>query len=240
MANKRIYDEQLVAAGLLLEIQEINAVDISLLFQDFIKKNRDFILKESKLTKIEKYVKSDNGRIYLKDGLSLDLYIQEIGTSLRKELEKIAGECVIKHFENFEMEDFVLKKIEHYFSIEIDILDKFFCKNQLIAINKLNEKGYLTTDYPVGAEELEDYKMLKLSEYGYMKVFKINNAEELERFCEKLEYIDCYDTSVLNNYLMEQDLKLPINEIFDIVKFKQYYDNKIKIKTYQKTINAQY
>ena len=74
MVKTNLEMEQIVAGALLLGFKNVSKVDITLLAEDFLKKNPDYNLKELELDYLRKYVKIENGTISLKDNYVLGLY----------------------------------------------------------------------------------------------------------------------------------------------------------------------
>ena len=228
MVKTNLEMEQIVAGALLLGFKNVNKVDITLLAEDFLKKNPDYNLKELELDYLLKYVKIENGTISLKDNYVLGLYIPENDSTLEKRLEQITGARVRKYLNTFDMEEFLLRKIEYYSVIHTDDMDSLFCKKQQEELNKLDNKGYLTTYWTEDAI-YDDTKVTTLSNYGRLKLFKIDYSEELTRFTEELKSMR-YDTSLLDDFLLKQDLELPVWNVLNIENLEQFcndYDRAI-------------
>ena len=49
----------------------------------------------------------------VKNGLNLNSYVPQNESNLRKRLEQIAGARIRKYFQEFNIEEFMLRKIEH-------------------------------------------------------------------------------------------------------------------------------
>lgn len=225
MVKTKLQMEQIVAAALLLNFESISSLDISLLAEDFLKKNTSYEINELNLLYLNKYIKIENEKISLKEGLTLESYIPENNSNLRKRLEQIAGARIRKHFQNFDLEEFILRKINHHIELSESDIDRLYCKIQQEEIKKLEEKRYLTT-YWYDDCIYDDYKITKLSNYGKLKLFKIDYPKELERFIEELKSLR-YDTSLLDDYLLKQDLELPVWSILNkerIDEFCRDYD----------------
>ena len=73
-------------------------------------------------------------------------------------------------------------------------------------LDKLDDKGYLTTFWEEYAI-YDDTKVIALSDYGKVQLFKIDRADEVEKFKEKLRTLR-YDVNVLDDFLLKQDLEL--------------------------------
>ena len=228
MVKTKLEMEQIIAGALLLNFDNISNVDISLLAEDFLKRNPNYSLDAKNSGYINKYIKIQNGQISLKDGLNVDSYIPENESNLRKRLEQIAGTRIRKYLETFNIEEFMLRKIKHYSRLQVDIIDSLLCKKQQEELDKLDDKGYLTTFWEAEAI-YDDTKVITLSDYGKIKLFKINYTEELERFIEELKSLR-YDIDLLDDFLLKQDLELPVWSILNIENLEQFcndYDRAI-------------
>ena len=126
---------------------------------------------------------------------------------------------------NLDMEEFLLRKIKYYSKIQVDIIDNQLCKKQQEELDKLDEKGYLTIYWEEKAI-YDDTKVISLSDYGKLKLFKVDYANEIARFIEELKSMR-YDTSLLDDFLLKQDLEMPIWSILNVEaldKFCNDYD----------------
>ncbi len=227
MAKTILYTEQLIA-GALLNFERVSSLDISLLTKDFLKRCPDYELSDMELDYLKDYVEVEGSNISLKNGLNLNSYVPQNESNLRKRLEQIAGARIRKYFQEFNIEEFMLRKIEHYANIREDNVDSIFCKAQQDELKKLYEKGYLTTTWQDDAI-YNDYREIKLSCFGKLKLFKIDNAEEIKRFIEILKSMR-YDTNLLDDFLIKQDLDMPVWSVLDLVKLNEFcscYDRTI-------------
>ena len=66
MVKTKLQMEQIVAAALLLNFESISSLDISLLAEDFLKKNTSYEINELNLLYLNKYIKIENEKISLK------------------------------------------------------------------------------------------------------------------------------------------------------------------------------
>lgn len=227
MAKTILHTEQLVA-GALLYFERVSSLDISLLTKDFLKRYPDYELSDMELDYLKDYVEVEEGKISLKNELSLDSYVPQNKSSLRKRLEQIAGARIRKYFQEFDIEEFMLRKIEHHSGVREDSMDSIFCKIQQEELKKLGEKGYLTTTWQDDAI-YDDYRETRLSDFGKLRLFKIDNAKEIRRFIEILKAMR-YDTRLLDDFLIKQDLDMPVWSVLDLVKLDEFcncYDRAI-------------
>ena len=220
--------EQIIAGALLLGFDNISKVDLKLLYEDFLNKNPNYSFDAEETGYINRYIKTENDKIVLKDGLTLDSYLPEEESTLRVRLEQMARAGVRRYIETFNMEEYLLRKIKHYTSIEVDNIDNFLCEKEQEELAKLDEKGY-TTSYWEEDCVYDDTKVIALSDYGKVQLFKIDRADEVEKFKEKLRTLR-YDVNVLDDFLLKQDLELGAFTILNIVNFRYFcsaYDRAI-------------
>lgn len=73
------------------------------------------------------------------------------------------------------------------------------------------------------------YQEIRLSNLGKLRIFKIDNEKEIKRFTEMLKSMR-YDINLLDDFLIKQDLDLPVWRVLDLVnlnKFCNDYDRAI-------------
>lgn len=220
MPKTKLDTEQIIVAALLLGFEKISSLDISLLIEDFLRKNPEYEICEKGSMHINEYITSKYDWISLKEGLDMNSYIQKNDSTLRKRLEQIAGKTIRKYLETFDMEEFVLRKINHHPELSEDDIERLYCKVQQEEMKKLEEKGYLTT-YWEGDYIYDDSKIIALSDYGNVRLFKVNNEKELQRFTEELKSLR-YDISLLDDFLLTQDLTLPVWSILNTENLEQF------------------
>ncbi len=221
MIKTMLHTEQLIA-GALLNFEKVSSLDILMLAKDFLKKYPNDELDDMKFFYLKDFVEIEESKISLKNGLNLD------ESNLRKRLEQIAGTHIRKYFQNFDMEEFMLRKIEHLSGIKEDQMDNVLCKIQQEELRKLDEKGYLKTTWQDDAI-YDDYREITLSHFGKLRLFKNDNAKEIAKFIEILKSMR-YDTSLLDDFLIKQDLDMPVWSILDLEKLNEFcncYDRAI-------------
>ena len=214
MVKTSLAMEQIIAGALLLGFDRFYSVDITLLVEDFMKKNPSYELKDLDWEYIHKYIKSKNGEITLKDGLTMESYMPENSSNLRKRLEQIAGARIRKYINALDIEEFVLRKINKHIELSESDIQRLYCDKQQETIKLLDEKGCLTRYWEDDCI-YDDYRITKLSNQGKLRLFKIDYAEELTRFIEELKSMR-YDTSLLDDFLLKQDLELPVWSILNV------------------------
>ena len=111
--SKQIIDYEQVIAGALLKFKSIDAIDFSLLIEDFQEKtNIDVTGLWYNLNNIGKYIKEEKNIITLKEGISLDYFIEEENCTLREKLLMVAGNIVNNYFKDVNVESYQQKKEE--------------------------------------------------------------------------------------------------------------------------------
>ena len=158
----------------------------------------------------------------------MESYIPENKSNLRKRLEQIAGARIRKYLETFDIEEFILRKIKFYSTIPVDKIDNLLCKRQQEELNRLDDQGYLTSYWEEESIH-DDYKVITLSDCGKIKLFKIDYDIEIERFIAELKSLR-YDVNLLDDFLLRQDLELPVWNILNIQNLEQFcndYDRAI-------------
>lgn len=134
---------RIIAEALLLDFENISNMDIKLLAKSFLEKNPHYEFDSSSSVDILKYIRIENDKISLKDGLNLDSYIIEDKMKLRTKLQEIAGDIVINHFQDFDLNKFILKKIYCYSSIKSTKIKDMFCKKEQPKLIELVKNGYV-------------------------------------------------------------------------------------------------
>lgn len=103
-----------IIAGALLKFESLDNIDFSLLVIDLKEKlNTEIvgILWNYSPNYLRKYIEMlENGTIQLKDGISLDYFIEEEKCTLRKKLLEIAGNKVVNYFSSLDIEKYKTEK----------------------------------------------------------------------------------------------------------------------------------
>lgn len=207
--------EQIVA-GALLYFENISSLDISLLVEDFKKTYPDFELKDLSLNHLGKYVELNHNKLSLKKGLILN-------SDFKKNIKQIAGKNVMTYFQTFDFEKFILKKVEKLSRVRMDELDTIFCDLQLKELQKLDGKGYLTITLSNDIIN-DDDREIKLSNYGKVALFKKMYDNELKVLIAELNSRGC-DLNFVDQFLLTQNLKLPVQEILTVNNIDAYLNN---------------
>lgn len=65
------------------------------------------------------------------------------------------------------------------------------------------------------------YQEIRLSNLGKLRIFKIDNEKEIKRFTEMLKSMR-YDINLLDDFLIKQDLDLPVWRVLDLVNLNKF------------------
>lgn len=202
--------DQLLATAFLLNIKRISNLDIKILKETFLSKNPNYEFNALKTSNIINLIKIENEKISLKDDLTLNV-------NLIEKFKQIADPL----YKDITIEEFMLRKINYLNRIDVETIDKIFCKTQLKELNRLDNKGYLTTIWYDDIPN-DDCKQIRLSNYGNRQLFKIEYKAELEDFIKRLDSLG-YNAALVNDFLLTQDLEsLPVFSILKIERFEEY------------------
>lgn len=98
-----------IIAGALLKFESIDNIDFSLLITDLEDKLNIEVMGSWSYSpnNLGKYIETfDNGTIKLRDGISLDYFIEEENCTLREKLLEVAGNKVANYFNNLDIEKY--------------------------------------------------------------------------------------------------------------------------------------
>ena len=115
-----------IIAGALLKFKTLGNVDFSLLIEDFEKKTNIEVrgLWYTSQNNLGKYIETLKDRtIKLRDGISLDYFIEEDNCTLREKLQKVAGNVVNSYFNNFDIKKYNQEKENALSSNKKNVLD---------------------------------------------------------------------------------------------------------------------
>lgn len=228
MVKTKLETEQLIAEAFLLGFDKVSSLDIDILREMFLSKYPNYEFMVDKEEYLLKYIAVEDSCIVLKEGLTLDSYIEENNSNLEKRLRQIAGRAIREGFKDFDEEEFILRKIQHSSTVFTDYIPFMFSLSQQQKIKELEGKGYLITTWQ---DEIpyEDYREIGVSQKGNVLIFKSNHKSEIERFVNELKSLRC-DTSLLDDYLLTVDLTDQIWSILDVKKLEEF------CKTYDRAL----
>ena len=210
---KEILTEQVIAGSLLL-FDQVSKLDISLISEQIRKTNPNYIVNDidTYLVYLNNYVDIKNDTYSIHDNLNLNSNIKKYHCKLKKRLEDIAGKEMQKFFKHFDISQFLLRKVEYYGEISLENIDSFFGKTQLEKMKSLIQEGYLQ-----GTINKEN---IQLSKLGKLKLYKEDKQKEIQFFKNLIERQN-YDTSLLDDFLITQDL---FDSTHDHLKFSKYIE----------------
>lgn len=199
-----------IVAGALLKMEEIDNIDFSLLVENFEKETKQKVTKlwDDLYLDLGNYIKKlQNGIIKLKDGVTLDDYIETEHRTLREKLQEVAGNEINKYFENFNLDAYQQEKKK----ILLDNKKKVLSSANVLLISDIPEEyeeiikyGFKNVDYfksiiradkyfAEHREELEKYHIIlkgnqmvqKYCFYGDMELNKaIRNLRDISHILE--------------------------------------------------------
>lgn len=142
-----------IVAGALLKMEEIDNIDFSLLVENFEKETKQKVTKlwDDLYLDLGNYIKKlQNGIIKLKDGVTLDDYIETEHRTLREKLQEVAGNEINKYFENFNLDAYQQEKKK----ILLDNKKKVLSSANVLLISDIPEEyeeiikyGFKNVDY---------------------------------------------------------------------------------------------
>lgn len=237
--NKQILEmEQFIAGALLVGFNRLSKLDLEILIEIFERENPDFEIRKAnheiiELDALAPYVYTDANAVFFKDNIDLLYFDAEHEYLVKDRLIQVAESVISSHFENYDLEEFVLRKIKRFSSSGLfaEELELLFGKKELEIIEKSKEKHYLSYSWE-GDTICDESKMVFLSEKGEVRLFKGDHSKEIERFTKELEALR-YDVTLLDDFLLKQDLSLPIWSVLNVDKLEEFcneYDRAITIE----------
>lgn len=173
MAKNITYEQ--IYAGALLKFESIDFVDRNFLINDIENKSEERIQGLwYKVVNIGNYVKHSEikgGLISLREGFTLDSYIEELGCTLRQHLSNVQGEFVKEYFDNFDVENYLENRKKNF----IDTKEKVFNNANILLISDDVRDNEGMVNY--GFKNIDYFKsIIRANEY-----FE-KNPEELNKF----------------------------------------------------------
>lgn len=217
-----------MVAGLFLKFNEVDYSDLGVLMYE-LSKCHEVDMEDMDIGDLSDYLEAnntyqscDNIVLSLNNKLSFDTLINKYGISLKRKFEVVQGRIVKDYLDNISTEEFVLRKIRY---LEIGKINKkyptdFLHNEQIIAMQELISQGYLTTSWDDYIND-DNYRMIELTQKAKLLLFVLDNEKEIKRFKKDLICLN-YDYTLINNYLMSQDLYEDIDKILNAEKFYNY------------------
>lgn len=175
---KRINLEQLMA-GALLKFDKVDALDRTLLVQDFEEKTGIRVWYGDSYKEIYKYIEIKEGSTYLRGEITLNSRLMGESTTLRKKLVNVAGDDVNNYFKKFNLEKFYKQKKKR-FDAKKRVLQK---QANILLVSSCEE----------------DYEALK--NYGFENISYFRSIKRAdEYFKEHEEEIENYDIYLKGNH----------------------------------------
>lgn len=210
--------KQLVS-GLLLKFNEFDSYDLGLLMYE-LSKNYEVDMKDFEIGSLKDYIKVNDEVVSLNDKITFDTQINNYGIKLRRKLEVMQGRDVKGYLDNISTEEFVLRKIKYLNDVSVLETDEYLRLKDQNVLEGLFEYGYLTTVWNDDVNE-DNYQVIKLTQKAKLSLFIIDNIKEINRFKKELISLN-YDYTLIDNYLMAQDLDDDLDKILNAEKFYNY------------------
>ena len=210
--------EQLIA-GALVKFEKIDYVGLTLLSGGLGLSG--VTLSDGPIIDIGRYITIEDGNVSLKEGLSLDNTMCGYFT-LREKLDNYQGDKIRKYLASLNIKNFIMRKIREYPSIPVEKKENYFSGLEISYLEELLKDGYLTViwndDYIP-----EDFQEYKLTKKGEVALFKEDNIDLLTDFILTLESA-CYDPSLLDDFLMAQNLHDKPQELLTLYNYEIFGD----------------
>lgn len=210
------FEEFLTSA--LLKFNRLDKFDIAYLIK-ILKSNDIEVLKETKLDKLRFYIETKDGCIMLDKSLSLKDEI-DYNTTLEEYMKKHENKKVKEIFDNLDMKEFILRKVEKYGTIADYQIKRTFNIKQEYELYKLTDNRYISSRYNDDIPH-DDYKEYFLSKKGMLELFKKDYKNEIDNFI-KLLNDNKYDETLLDDFLITQDLNKSPYTILTISNFLEF------------------
>lgn len=173
MKKERINYEPIIA-GALLKFETLDNIDFSLLITDLEEKlNIEVRVSWSySPNNLGKYIETlSNGTIKLRDGISLDYFIEEENCTLREKLLEVAGNKVNDYFSSLEIEIFKQKKENAL----LENKDKVLNEANVLLISDIQDDYDELVKY--GFKNVDYFKSIIRADQYFAK-----HPEELEKY----------------------------------------------------------
>lgn len=212
MEVKEITLSQLIA-GSLIKFDRVDKYDLSILAQGLRSTDQTILLvpeisKEiNKITRTRKNVTSLKGKFSELD-------------STNDFLNSIQGEVVKGYLDNLDMELFTLRKINYFGEIPAISIGNNLNHLQIEAFVEVIKKGQVDVCWNEDAI-YEDYEVFFVTGKGLVRIFLDDNKDAVESFKKELIALN-YDESLLDDFLLTQDLGKHYDEVLTVYNFKKF------------------
>lgn len=206
--------EQLIA-GAIVKFERIDPVGLTLLSGGL--GVNGITLSDGPIVDINRYIDIQDGTVSLKEGLTLDSPIGSCFT-VRDKLDNYQGNKIRNYLNSLNVKNFIMRKIKEYPSIPVEKKEEYFSQVELSILDELLASGYVTT---VWNDEYipEDFQEYQLTKRAEVELFKEDNADLIADFIIALESV-CYDPSLLDDFLMAQNLHDKPQELLTLYNFE--------------------
>lgn len=216
-----------IVAGALLKMEEIDNIDFSLLVENFEKETKQKVTKlwDDLYLDLGNYIKKlQNGIIKLKDGVTLDDYIETEHRTLREKLQEVAGNEINKYFENFNLDAYQQEKKK----ILLDNKKKVLSSANVLLISDIPEEYEEIIKY--GFKNVDYFKSIIRADKYFAE-----HREELEKY-----HIILKGNQMVQKYCFYGDMELnkairnlrDISHILEVDLHRSNYSDHLEIMTY--------
>lgn len=196
-----------LVAGALIRFDRVDEADMTVLVDEFyamcgIDINKSYIFSQ--------YINSDKGNYSVAGNTELERF------DAKGELGKIQGDKVKSFIGCINPEVLVLRKVELLESVSKEDIQGYNFE-EFVAVSKALNEGYLTMVW--NDDNLpNDYEEILLTATGRVRLFMLDYCAEIEEFTKLLED-NGYDSSLIYDFLLSQDLSFGVYEILNLDNF---------------------
>ena len=222
-----MYLEQLIAGALLKFKGEIDSVD-NIILNNLIK----IEIKEEPFKIIDKYFNIEDNKIFFKEGYDFTTILNN-GYQIKDVLYNLQGTYIHLFFDNLDLDEFVLRKIEYLNYIKKEELQDKLTKEEYKIAIALLQKGFLMIPWIQDGTIYNDFEALTLSKEGEVYLYIKDNQEQINLFKNEL-ISNGYNPDLLFMYLATKNLDSDFSVLFNVESFRlfgQIYDLDISLKT---------
>ena len=121
-----------------------------------------------RIDNVEEFIELDNDMFFLRKNLIIDGVLDNSDVSLKTKLEELAGEDIINHCKNLNIEGFTLEKIYETNPFPVDRIKSFLNSKQLEVVDKLFKDNSLIVRWEENSI-YDDFQVIGLTFLGKEK-----------------------------------------------------------------------
>lgn len=196
-----------LVAGALIRFDKVDETDMEVLISEAYAMYGIYVDKKNIFNP---YIKSNKG------SFAVAGEIEEERFDAKVKLGEIQGDKVKALVGCINPETLVLRKVELLGMINKDEVSKFNV-DEIVAISKALNENLLTIRWNSDLIP-NDYEEIYLTQLGRMRLFYLDYSAEIEEF-EKMLGSEGYDSSLISDFLMTQNLTLGVYEVLNLDNF---------------------